>query len=470
MKKVKLIRLLNSLDESEKADLSRFLSSPYFNTDSEITRLYEVLTTKWPDHPDTKEEVYQQVFPGLPYDDKAFRYLTSQLNKQIERFLAIRAYEKHPHRSDLDLLREFTERQLEKEYQQTLRRLREAADQWAGRDASFFYHQLEIATVEERHFALQRKRTYDPALQQITSQLDRYYFLQKLKYSCAMLDRQHVIEGPYDPKLSPALIDLLQHQQYFEEPLIHIYYRVYMALHEEEEAAYFEKLRDSLLGSQEAIAAEEWRDLYYFAINYCLRKIRQGKTDFLAEALNLYRTGIDRHILLDGGQLSPWTFTNVVKLALRLGKYEWINAFIDEFVHLLPEQFRSDALHYNLAERYYYTHDYDQAIEHLNQVRLSDLNYHLGSRVLLAKVYYEEGSEEPLLSLLAAFTMFLKRNKKVSTPLKKTYLNFCEALFRILKRRPGRWDSLETFIRETTMLTDRAWLLKILARERTLNP
>lgn len=470
MKKVKSIRLLNSLDESEKADLARFLHSPYFNTDPEIPRLYEVLTANWPHYPETKENVFQRVFPDLPYDDKAFRYLTSQLNKQIEHFLAIQAYEKQLPKADLDLLREFAERQLEKEYQQTFRRLRETIYQWPGRDASFFYHQLEIATVEERHFALQRKRTYDPALQQITDQLDRYYFLQKLKYSCAMLDRQHVIEGPYDPKLSPALIDHLQHQQYFEEPLIQIYYRVYMALHEEEETAYFEKLRESLLGSQEVIATEEWRDLYYFAINYCLRKIRQGENVFLAEALTLYRTGIDRHVLLDGGQLSPWTFTNVVKLALRLGKYDWIDAFIDEFVHLLPEQFRSDALHYNLAERYYYTHDYDQAIEHLNQVRLSDLNYHLGSRVLLAKVYYEEGSEEPLLSLLAAFTMFLKRNKKVSKPLKKTYLNFCEALFRILKRRPGRWDGLETFIRQTTMLTDRAWLLDTLARERALNP
>jgi tetratricopeptide (TPR) repeat protein len=470
MKKTKLIRLLQKLSEAEKEDLTRFLHSPYFNSDPEITRLFTALVSNWPEHPGDKKVLFQQVFPGRPYDDKAFRYLTSQLNKRIERFLAIRAYEQNSHKADLDLLRAFTERHLEKEYQQTLRRLQHTMEQWPGRDASFFYSQMEIATVAERHFALQRRRTYDPALQQITDQLDRYYFLQKLKYNCAMLDRQHVIEGPYQPNLSSALIEYLQHQEYFDEPLIRIYFQVYMALNEEDETEYFESLRNSLLGSQEATTLEEWRDLFYFAINYCLRKIRQGKTDFLAEALTLYRTGIDRHILLDGGQLSPWTFTNVVKLALRLGKYEWIDAFINEFMHLLPEQFRSDALHYSLAERYYYTHDYNQAIEHLNQVRLSDLNYHLGSRVLLAKVYYEEGSEEPLLSLLAAFTMFLKRNKKVSKPLKKTYLNFCEALFRILKRRSGRWDSLETFIRETTMLTDRAWLLETLARERALNP
>jgi len=470
MKKTKSIRLLNGLGESERADLSRFLRSPYFTIDPEIPRLFDALTENWPDYPGTKEEVYRQVFPDHHYDDKAFRYLTSQLNKQIERFLVIQACEKQSQRSDLDLLREYTERHLEKEYQQTLRRLQEAMDQWPGRNASFFYHHMEIATVAERHFALQRKRTYDPALQQITDQLDRYYFLQKLKYSCAMLDRQHVIEGPYDSNFSQPLINYLQHQEFFDEPLIRIYFQVYMALHEEEEEVYFRNLRQSLLGFQEAIGLEEWRDLYFFAINYCLRKIRQGKTGFLAEALTLYRTGIDRRILLDGGQLSPWTFTNVVKLALRLEKYEWIDAFIEEFVHLLPERFQSDALHYNLAERYYYTHDYDQAIEHLNQVRLSDLNYHLGSRVLLAKVHYEEGSEESLLSLLAAFTIFLKRNKKVSKPLKKTYLNFCEALFRILKRRNGRWDSLEAFIRETTMLTDRTWLLDTLARERALNP
>jgi len=156
----------------------------------------------------------------------------------------------------------------------------------------------------------------------------------------------------------------------------------------------------------------------------------------------------------------------VVKLALRLKEYEWIKRFIYDMVHLLPESFQSDALHYNLAETYYYTKEYDEALHHLNQVHLSDLNYHLGSRVLLAKIYYEQDLEEPLLSLIASFTIFLKRNKKLSNTLKMTYLNFCTLLFQILKRKPNKWDEIKGHIAETALLTDRTWLQEVLAKER----
>ena len=165
MKKTKSIRLLDSLDEAEKADLSHFLHAPYFNTDPEIPRLYEVLTVNWPKYPTTKEDVYYGVRPDQPYDDKAFRYLTSQLNKLIERFLAIRAYEQQPPKPDLDLLRAFAERHLEKEYQQTLRRLQHTMEQWPGRDASYFHHQLQVATVHVLHShrrPVARLRAADP--------------------------------------------------------------------------------------------------------------------------------------------------------------------------------------------------------------------------------------------------------------------------------------------------------------------
>ncbi|MEM7574690.1 MAG: hypothetical protein AAF433_17425 [Bacteroidota bacterium] len=95
-------------------------------------------------------------------------------------------------------------------------------------------------------------------------------------------------------------------------------------------------------------------------------------------------------------------------------------------------------------------------------VAYSDLNYYLGARVLLAKIYWEIQAEEPLLSLVAAFTIFLKRNREISNDLKHTYLNFCQLLYKILRLDSSKRQQLEDEIKSTKLLTDRSWLLEII--------
>lgn len=466
MKKSKLCRILRTFPPDEQERFRAFVASPYHSGKSELTQLLATLLQYWPAFEINKKTVFAHAFPDSAYNDKQFRYLTSDLNKLAEQFLAIQTYQQQPVRHDLDTLLAFAERSLDKEYAHIHRRIKQSFDQRSERDVSYYDDQHRLATVEQRHFELQRQRTFDKSLQKASDYLDHYYFLQKLKYSCGMLDRQQVIKGNYELNLTEALIQHVELQDFFGDQVIFYYYNVLLALREENKEEHFFRLRALLMTPAKAVPFAELRDLYFFAINYCLRKIRQGKTPFVREALNLYRQGIERKLLLDQGNLSPWTFTNVVKLALRLKEYDWIKRFIRDMVHLLPEAFQSDALHYNLAETYYYTQEYEEALDHLNQVRLSDLNYHLGSRVLLAKIYYEEGSEEPLLSLIAAFTIFLKRNKKLSNTIKMTYLNFCTILFQILKRRPGKWDDIAERIEKTALLTDRAWLQQVLDKER----
>lgn len=258
----------------------------------------------------------------------------------------------------------------------------------------------------------------------------------------------------------------LQQANFFGETIIEIYFTILMSAMEEGEEQHFSKLKQLLANQPDNIPSGELADMYRFAINYCARKIRKGQSKYVEEALDLYVTGIDSRLFLEENYLSPWTFTNVVKLALRLKRYEWIAAFIPKYAQLLPPNFRENALHYNYAELYYYTQDFDQALEHLNQVAYADLNYHLGARVMLAKIYYETAEENALLSLLAAFSVFLKRNKNISSNIKHTYLNFCDLLFQLLRRNPKKMENLKAKIEKTSLLTDRDWLLQ--AYERAL--
>ncbi|MCO6488785.1 MAG: hypothetical protein J5I98_10225 [Phaeodactylibacter sp.] len=464
MESSKLMDAIRALKEPELGRLRQFVASPYFNEQEELIRLLDYILGFGPEFRGSglgKEQAFRHLFPATPYEDKRMRYLMSGLNQLAEQFLATERSRKQKNHYRLALLEAASERGLEKAYRQTRRQLEASLAAEPYRGGAFFYHRMRRAEIEERHFQLQRLRKYDESIQFASDYLDRFYFLQKLKYACIMLDRQAILQGHYELNIGKEWAAHLRARAFFDEPIISLYYTILQALLEEDEESYFRALQKNLAAAGPGIPPGDLQDIYLFAINYCARKIRQGREDYIGQALQLYLDGIQSGILIDNGQLSPWAFTNVVKLALRLRRYHWIEHFIQRYAPALPDSFRENALHYNLAELYYYTNRFELAQAHLKEVAYSDMNYYLGGRVILAKIYYEEEEVEPLLSLLAAFTIFLKRNKLISSDLKQTYLNFCDILFQVVKGKRRHWKKLGKKIQETRLLTDRAWLQSV---------
>lgn len=471
MKKSKLIQLLASLSSHELSKLEDFVISPYFNRDKTIIHLFRFLKELHPGFSDsklTKPALFQSLFPNHAYDDKQLRYLMSGLKKLIERFLAIASIEQHPYQSELALLSKLSEKRLEATYNRRNRQLEKKLANPKEDSSAFFLARLKWLEIQEEDFRRKRLRKFDKTIQYAAQNLDCYYFLHRLKLSCAMLDRQGIFQTSYQLQLSDEWIQHLLQQHFFEEPIIRLYYTIFQALKNQEEEKHFENLKNYLESYANSIPSSELNDIYLFAINYCARKIRQGKNAYLTEALELYRSGIASGVLIDNGHLSPWAFNNVVKLSLRLQHYDWIETFIHDYTPKLPEAFRENAWHYSLAELYYYTQKHDLAQQHLVRVSFSDMNYYLGARVLLAKIYYELQEEEPLLSLIASFTIFLKRNKQLSNNLKQTYLNFCDILFKIVRQNPRQLKRLKEEIKSTALLTDRQWLASIYEGQRSL--
>ncbi|MEL6843656.1 MAG: hypothetical protein AAFP02_10610, partial [Bacteroidota bacterium] len=166
----------------------------------------------------------------------------------------------------------------------------------------------------------------------------------------------------------------------------------------------------------------------------------------------------------DGPHLSSWTYSNVVKLGLRLKEYDWTRAFIFQYKDFIDPNFRENTFAYNVSELYYYTKDYDGAMDYLTKVKFEDI-YHLNTRVILIKIYYETDEATSLHSLIASFSMFLKRNKKMAGNIKQTYLNFCRLLNRILRRNRKEAERLRQEIEELPLLTERTWLIDVLEKE-----
>ncbi len=467
MEKSKLIELLQTFSATDFRRFRDFVASPYYNKNEDLISFLSYLEQYAPEFPKDKiqkEAVFQALFPKEPFDKMQMAHLMNYLLRLGEQFLAIERYQNEETLANCHTLDQFVERKLDKHYNYLFKKTQQSLEKTGVSDGEDYYYQYQLARVESDHFISQQVRAFDPSLQKASEELDKFYFFHKLKYSCEMLNRQAIIAADYHLTFMEEVKSYLLDREKVD-PLIDIYLMIYLSISKPEEEQHFEKLMKLIDQQAEQLNRKTRREIYLYALNYCAPKIRQGRKEYISIMLDLYIDGIQTRSLFDEEHLSHWTYTNVVKLALRLQRYEWGENFIREYADSLPSKLAEDAKHFNLAELYFHKKDYDQVLTHLNQLHFSDLHYHLGTRIILLKTYYEQDAEEPLLSLLASFSIYLRRNKKISVTAKKTCLNFCNLLTQILRRNPSKWEKIGQDIRQTQPLAERAWLNQVWQRE-----
>lgn len=463
MHKSKLIRLLKTFSNKELKQFSAFVASPFYNTNEELTGFIQHLmqfAPEFTEHALEKEVAYHALFPFETFDKKRLDYLMNGLLKLAEQYLAIQEFQNDCFPFQAYTLQAFVDRKLEKHYQYLYRKLDHSINEASIYDTQIYYNRYRLANIASAHFISQKIRRNDENLQLASDALDQFYFLQKLKFSCEMLNRQAILSASYEIQFAEEVATFLGNQQRLP-PLIEIFLEIFGYLKSESDE-HLHRLLALIQQHSPGIAQVELREIYLYAINFCVRRIRKGELDKIDTALSLYEAGIQSKAIFENEYVSHWTYSNVVKLALMREKYNWIESFIHKYNENLAPQFRDDALYYNLAELYYHKKEFGSVLDNLNRLHFTDLHYHLGSRVLLLKTYYELGEMEPLTALLASFSVYLRRNKKVSLNMKKTCLNFCNLLHKILRLPAEDPAVLRQQIQTTQPLAERTWLLRVL--------
>lgn len=460
----KLILLLQSLDKSEIRAFSDFAGSSYFNKNEALVRFFDLLKPFGDQafrHSDlTREAIWGRFCPDRSYDEKELNYLMSQLTKLLERFLGQRQFEQDGVQQEIYQLEAHLERGLDKGYRflarQTSARLRDQAD----RTASALRQAFDLARLEEIAFSNQGIRKSNPSLQAASDRFDEYFLSKKLTYLCALLDYRKQFPGQYNIAMLPEIRSALQSGEYDHNPQIAIHGRLLEMQIDPGNTRLFFEFRQLLSEFKNRLVQKDATDLYLHGINYCIQQVRHGQAAFAETLLSLYEEALQEGFLLQDGHISPWTYKNVVKLGLGLNQFDRVEQFIVEYTDLLPENQKTDAFQFNMADLHYHRKDYDQALDHLKNVEFTDIHYKLDARVILCKVYFETGESEALLSLLSAFRIFLMRSGNISRQVKEPYLNFISILGKLQRGNQAHPEKLEVRIRKTAMLSNRNWLLR----------
>jgi hypothetical protein len=300
-------------------------------------------------------------------------------------------------------------------------------------------------------------------LQEIADTNDVAFFASKLKLNCLMLSHQAVFKTEYKFRLLDELLKYLEtNHQFLEIPAIAIYYYQFKAITNQENEAYFRKLKEQIIKNGQLFPLEELGGIYKLAINYCIGRINAGRTNFIQESFDLYREGLERKIFFENGVLSRFTFGNIVSAGLNLKEFNWVENFINQYDSFLEEKHREGLVDYNKARLYFEKKDYKAAMKLLAQLDYDDYLITLSSKTMLLKMYYELDEYNTLDSLLGSMNTYLQR-KKVMGYHKANYKNIIHFTKKLLRTTPyGREqkEKLRQELEAANPLTERKWLLE----------
>jgi hypothetical protein len=466
VERTRLFIYLQSLKPIELNRLVKFIGSPVFNTNEELLKLlaFVVPYFKTGNAAElTREVAWKHLKGRKTYKDLEFRRLTSDLVIKIESFLAFEQYKKNPLNEMNYLMTALNEKKLTEPFSSASKYSRNLLAIDKMRDADYYFDSFRIETAYSVHLESMNQRSAEKNLFQAMQALDAFYLINKLRSCAAVLHYKSVTKFDGEFALLPELLQHLEQHDYAAYPAITIYHRIIQTLMEPENENYFLQLGAMLLKNYMRFPHSMARDMYAFALNYCVRMINRGRTEYLGKALNLYKDMAAAGLLAHEGKLSQFDYKNVVTTALRVKDFAFAEQFIYDYKGSLKAEERDNAFSFNLARLHFYRKDYKQAMRLLQTIEYDDVFYQLDAKTTLLKCYYELGEYSLLMSLKDSFVKLLRRKKTISEQHRVNYSNFIRfttKLYRLDTRDKKKVTELGTDIGATEHVADKTWLVE----------
>ncbi len=470
MREGKLYKAILQLSGHELNRLHRFILSPYFNRSESIVNLFEWikadiknLTQPLP----AKEYIWKIAFGAHEqYDDGRMRKLHSDLLRLVEEFYAQEVFEANPIHKAKYLLEAVYNKHLKDIQHGALKTANRFAEEQSLKPASYYYYKYEI---EQSTFTLTRFQTgrnLKSNIEEIAKNLDRFYLAEKLRYYCTILDHQNLAEIDYKMLFIDEIIEHVKLNDYSDTPPIIIYYQILLSYKDPNERKHFDEIKSLITNHIHLFPEIEVAEILDSALNYCIKRMNLGHSEFVLEAFHLYQDWLPKGLLLVQGKLTPFHFKNIVTAGLRLNEFDWVENFIHQYSPYMDESHRFNAITFNLAQLYFYKKEYHKVIKQLSQVEYDDVIYNLNSKTLLMASYYELDEIEALGSLLDTFRVYLNRNKELPSTRRKHYLNTISIVRKLSKITNGdtkQIEKLTTEVETTQGVVSKNWILEKLA-------
>ena len=470
MQKSNLILFFKRLEKRDWREFRKFVRSPYFNQREDVIQMFEYLDEAinfLPPMALHREKVYSKTYPKEIFDEKKLRHTTSALLKILKKYFVHAELENDSIQTQQYLSKSFRKKGLDVFFEKELKISKSLLEKEPYRDSDFYLKKYKIG-MEEAGFGIAQKRKETKNLQPVADDLTISFIASILRLSCEIQSHQTLSDQVYDLKFLPKILELVDLGNYANVPVILLYFHSYNAFGHlqnneiTQSEFHFNKFKKLIHQHWKLIPPTEIRNIYLYAINYCIKRLNAGDRHFIRKAFELSRSGLKNETLLEDGILSSFTYKNITRLGMALSENEWVEEFLETYKKYLHPRERDNNWRYNLAFFYFQQQKYKQAMQLLLQVEFKDVLYNLDARRILLKSYFELEEFNALVSLLDSFSRYIQRQKEIGYH-RENYLNMIRFVKKIIHSRLDDKKVAQQLIKEieaTNGLAEKEWLLE----------
>jgi hypothetical protein len=475
----KAIDILKSFSKKEISGFTKFLDSPFLNSNKNLVKLFAGLKRFYPSFESaklTKESLFKNVYAGKPYDDRKLRKLFSDLYKETERFIVLAATEKNETVYNKLLLDEFDSRGLDNLFLSKL----EQHNTYLDNNKMHYDYFLEKHLAEwiNSVFHLERGMQHKITLNVYKrTEYIIFYFLSdfflsiqdnltnKARFNTkSKLDLGNEFLKNFNIS---ALFEYILKNDFKDKDILNAYYLALQAFTNFDNEKYYDEFKRYVLKHIENFNEGTRRIVVIYLINYCVRKKLMLRDKKIRLELNdNYRLYIKYKLYKISGEkyFRSDLFINIISNYFEAGKITDASKFLDNNIETIQPAHRKNIKALCCAMIEFEKGNFGLSLRQLSLIKTNTYLYKYHIKYLNLKNHYELKNYEIAKESLNSFRKYINADENLSDINRKktqNFLNYYNTLWKYYESGVSRQLSEDTVlaIREHSPLPQAEWLI-----------
>jgi hypothetical protein len=461
LRKSKLIDILSTFSKDETKFFDKFIASPYFSKERDVTALYDFIKKYHPDFDSAdldKPNVFKFLFPGESYNEKKLKNLSSELSKLAEQFLIHEQIRNSGVESEQILITQYRDRKASKLFFSTVKSLEKKLDCLLI-DEYGTLKNIEEAAQMKAHFYFW-KNDFDKTIESELKYIE-YFTLSFIMRFFKKLQSKQIITSRYNKEFENPLFEamiesldlerlmtILREKNYSYLWLLEIYYNAYKcSINNIDNEHNFKKLKELFYEHIDKFSESERQGLFIDLTHYCvIQKDEKGNTHYEREQFDIYKKIVE-NFSASTDYFNIVLYRSIVITAINLEELDWLENFMNEYTQTLKPEYRSNMENLVKANLNFARNNFSESLECLSKISYDIFLYKLDVKNLLLKNYYELDLFEQAYSLIDAYKHFLSGTKEYGALQKSYYTGFVNVYNKLIKtKESGKYDSVNEIL------------------------
>lgn len=475
----KLISLLKSLSKNEIKEFRKFIDSPFFNKEGKyVLRFYDEIKKYYPGFDSkglSKEMLFVRLYPGKKYNDTVMRKLSSSLQKLAEEYLNYNVFKSSGYTKDIQILKMFREKRLISQFELKSAELENSLNDTEEKiDIEYFRNRYKLE--------LEKINYYMDFNSLIKLQQDSMQKIQKYIVYDSLINMLDIgynllvgLTSMYSAKANMAMqfleiIDLekVSNMLRKESPdffpvfeLFYMRYKSFLNFNEED----YTKYKKIAMKNIHFFDKENRFTIMISLQNFCIRKFVSGQKNFASELHGIHKEMLAKDLIINenSGYMSMNSFRNIILTAQTIGKYSWMEKFINKHEkNIIPEQ-RESLTAWARASLDYDKKEFENALRRLQKVKNDHFLTKHDIKILMMKIFYELKDFETALSFADTYRHMVENDKTYADVHRNSHRSFAVFYSRFIKLMANENTKELPFLKneiENSVTNSKDWLLQ----------